>query len=93
MLARCYQMLKQFDKGIAESEECITIAKERGDRAKQGKVTRELGVCVWGLGQSSRAIALSEQAKEIAKEVGDRMGAGKACVSLALCYAGIHELG
>ena len=56
----------------------LTIAKELGDRAGEGRAYGNLGNAFGGLGNFKKAIEYHNQDLTIAKELGDRAGEGRA---------------
>ena len=71
-------------------EKDLSIAKEVGDRAEEGRANGNLGNAYRRLGNFKRAIECQEQHLSIAKEVGDRAGEGRANANLGAAY---HSLG
>ena len=64
----------------------LSIAKEVGDRAGEGKVYGNLGNTYGSLGNFKRAIEYNKLRLSIAKEVGDRAGEGRAYGNLGNTY-------
>ena len=68
----------------------LTIAKELGDRAGEGRAYGNLGIIYRKLGDFKQAITYHNQDLSIAKELGDKAGEGRAYGNLGNAY---HSLG
>ena len=64
----------------------LTIAKEVGDRAGEGRAYGNLGNAYHSLGDFKQAIEYHMLYLTIAKEVGDRAGEGRAYCNLGNAY-------
>jgi tetratricopeptide (TPR) repeat protein len=78
ILGRAYQSLGSFSKALEYHKEHLTMAKEVGDRAGEGRAYANLGNAYRSQGDFSKAIQYHAQELTIAKEVGDRAGEGRA---------------
>ena len=82
--------LGDFQRAIEYYEKYLSIAKDVGDSAGEGKAYRGLGNAYYSLGDVQRAIEYHEKALSIAKDVGDRAGEGRAYCNLGNAH---HSLG
>jgi tetratricopeptide (TPR) repeat protein len=64
--------LGQVEQAIKLYEEALTIAREIGDRRREGFILGRLGNAYRNLGQFEQSIELCEEALTIAHETGDR---------------------
>ena len=64
----------------------LSIAKEQGDRAEEGRAYNNLGVAYYDLGDFQQSIECYRQSLSIAKEQGDRAGKGRAYNNLGVAY-------
>jgi tetratricopeptide (TPR) repeat protein len=85
-LGRAYQNLGSFSKALEYHKEHLTMAKEVGDRAGEGRAYGNLGNAYDSLGDYAKAIEYHTQDLAIAKEVGDRAGEGMAYGNLGIAY-------
>jgi len=69
----------------------LTIAKEVGDRAGEGRAYGNLGNAYHSLGDFKQAIEYHMLVLTIAKEVGDRAGEGGAYCNLATTYMRLRD--
>lgn len=77
-----YGSLKDFETAIDRHEHQLKIAKELGDRLREGRAYGNLGNVHYYLGDIKTAIDYHQRHLEIAKELGDRSGEGKVCSNL-----------
>ena len=78
--------LGDFKQAIEYHMLHLTIAKEVGDRAGEGRAYGNLGNAYQGLGDFKQAIEYHMLHLTIAKEVGDRAGEGRAYGNLGNAY-------
>ncbi|CAH3045348.1 unnamed protein product [Porites evermanni] len=83
-LARAYSFLKYQNQHLS-------IAKEVGNRACEGKAYGSLGDVYHSLKEFQRAIEYNNQHLSIAKDVGDRASEGKAYGNLGNVYHSLEE--
>ena len=69
-----YCGLGQFKRAIEYHQRHLEIAKEMGDKAREGVSYGNLGNAYQGPGQFKTAIEYHQRHLEIAKEVGDKTG-------------------
>ena len=81
-----YCGLGQFKRAIKYHQRHLEIAKEMGDKAREGVSYRNLGNAYQGLGQFKTAIEYHQRHLEIAKEVGDKTGEGRSYSNLGNTY-------
>ena len=79
-----------FQRAIEYDEKDVSITKDVGDRAGEGRAYCNLGNAYHSLGNFQRAIEYHEKHLSIAKDVGDRAGEGRAYGNLGNAY---HSLG
>ena len=70
----------------------LSIAKELGDRAAEGRANRNLGISYLDRRNFDEAIKYHEQELTIAKEVSNRDGEKQACACLGIAYRGRGNL-
>jgi tetratricopeptide (TPR) repeat protein len=71
-LGIAYRDLGQVEKAIKYYEQALVIAREIGDRRREGIWLGNLGIAYRDLGQVEKATEYHEQALEIAQEIGHR---------------------
>ena len=71
-LGNAYQGLRKFQTAIKYHQRQLEIAKEAGDKTKEGRNYCNLGNAYGSLGQFKTAIQYYQRHLEIAKEVGDK---------------------
>jgi len=81
-LGNAYQSLENVSRAIECHKEHVTMAKEVGNWAEEGKAYGNLGIAYRSLGSFSKAIEYHAQHLATAKEVGDRVGKGAAYPNL-----------
>ena len=86
-----YCGLGQFKRAIKYHQRHLEIAKEMGDKAREGVSYRNLGNAYQGLGQFKTAIEYHQRHLEIAKEVGDKTGEGRSYSNLGNTYQGLRQ--
>ena len=79
-----------FKKAIEYHERHLSIAREVGDRAGEGKSYGNLGNAYHSLGDFKKAIEYYQRHLSIARKVGDRAGEGQSYGNLGNAY---HSLG
>ena len=62
--------LKDYKQAIHSFELCLIIAKEMGDRVKEGQMHDDLGKCYFNLKDYKQEIQYYELSLSIAKETG-----------------------
>jgi len=92
ILGIAYQNLGSFSKALEHHKEHLTMAKEVGDRAGEGKAYANLGIAYQSQGDFSKAIEYHAQDLAIAKEVGDRAGEGTAYGNLGNAYQSLGDV-
>jgi len=85
-LGNAYQKLGSFSQALEYHTQDLTIAKEVGNRAEEGRAYANLGNVYQSQGDFSKAIQYSTQHLAFAKEVGDRAGEGVAYGNLGCAY-------
>ena len=85
-LGNAYCSLGKFQEAIEYHNQGLSIAKEVGDRAGEGKAYCNLGNAYHSIGKFQEAIEYHNQHLSIAKEVGDRAGEGMAYRNLGNAY-------
>ena len=85
-LGLAYLQQGQYPEAIELSQQCLTIAREIGDRNTEGKSLVNLGLAYYSQGQYSEAIELFQQSLTIAREIGDRNTEGLSLANLGLAY-------
>ena len=85
-LGNAYQSLGNFKQATEYHHQHLSIAKEVGDRAGEGRAYGNLGNAYQSLGNFKQAIEYHHQHLSIAKEVGDRAGEGAAYGNLGNAY-------
>jgi len=85
-LGLAYLQQGQYPEAIELSQQCLTIAREIGDRNTEGKSLVNLGLAYYSQGQYSEAIELFQQSLTIAREIGDRNSEGLSLMNLGLAY-------
>ena len=76
---------------IAYNIQELSIAKETGDRAAEGRAYCILGNTHQSLGDFKRAIEYQKQYLDIAKEMGDRVAEGAACCNLGNAHRNLGD--
>jgi len=89
-LGLAYYYLGQAEQSINLYEQALIIARETGDRWREGAWLGSLSNAYSSLGQFERAVRLYEQTLVIAREMGDRVGEGRYLGYLGKTY---HSLG
>ena len=79
-------------KDINQHKQRLSIAKELGDRAGEGRAYGNLGNAYQSLGDFKQAVKYQNQHLSIAKEVGDRAGEGRAYVNLGNAYQSLGDM-
>ena len=85
-----YRELGDFNQAIEYYKQYLSIAKELGDRADEGRTYDNLGMVYQTLDDFNQAIEYFKQHLSIAKELGDRADEGSAYNNLGMAY---HKLG
>ena len=85
-LGNAYQRLADFKNALDYHKQDLSIAKEEGNKAREGRAYANLGNAYHGLGDFRIALEYHEQHLSIAKEVGDRAGVGRAYGNLGNAY-------
>ena len=67
----------------------LSIAKDLGDRAEEGRAYSNLGMGYYDLGDYKQAIEYHKQRLSIAKDLGDKAGEGNAYNNLGGAYYGL----
>ena len=67
ILGNAYQNLGNFSKALEHHKECLTMAKEVGDRAGEGRAYGDLGNAYFSQGDYAKAIEYHMQHLAIAK--------------------------
>ena len=80
-----------FKKAIDFHERLLTMAKEDGDRSREGKVYAGLSMIYYKLGDFKKAIDLCERRLKIAKEQEDKTAEGCAYGNLGACYDSLGD--
>ncbi|XP_074635275.1 uncharacterized protein LOC141893773 [Acropora palmata] len=78
-------------KAIQYHEKDLTIAKQIGDRAGEGRAYGNLGNAYQSLGDYQKAIEYHEKDLKIAKQIGDRAGEGRAYGNLGNAYDSLGD--
>jgi tetratricopeptide (TPR) repeat protein len=89
-LGHAYHALGRVEDAIKLYEEALAIAREIGDRRREGFLLGNIGRAYRDLGQVERAIPLLEKALAIAKEVDDPRETSDRLGNLGVAY---HVLG
>ena len=76
---------------IIHHNKSITIAKELGDKAREGHAYSSLGNVYQSMGVFKQAVKYHNQALSIAKELGDRVGEGGAYGNLGNAYDSLGD--
>ena len=90
-LGSSYYMLGQFTEAIDLYEQVVAIARETGNREREGAGLGGLANSYNDLGQLTRAIDLYEQALAIARETGNREHEATWLGNLANSYAALGQ--
>jgi len=69
----------------------LSIAKELGDRAGEGRAYGNLGNAYQSLGDFKQAVEYHNQHLSIAEELGHRAGGGRAYGNLAIAYQSLGD--
>ena len=85
-----YHKLGDFNRAIEYHKQNLSIAKELGDRADEGRAYNNLGMAYHKLGDFNQAIEYHKRYLSIAKELGDRADEGRTYNNLGMAY---HKLG
>ena len=85
-MGNAYHSLGNFKQAIEYYNQPLTIAKEVGSRAGEGRAYANLGNALQSLGNFKQAIEYHNQALTIAKEVGDSAEEGRAYHSLGRAF-------
>ena len=86
-----YDCLADYRRAIAAYKKSLNLAREIGDRHKEGKSLVNMGIAYSNLGEYQQAIELYQQQLEIAREIGDRRGEGLALGNLGGAYSNLGE--
>ena len=78
--------LGDFKQAVKYHNQHLSIAKELGDRAGEGRAYGNLGNAYDSLGDFKQAVKYHNQDLSIAKELGDRAGEGGAYGNLGNAY-------
>jgi tetratricopeptide (TPR) repeat protein len=81
----------KYQKAIQIDEQRLIIARERGDRRREGEALGNLGTANYALGEYRRAIELHQQRLMIAREIRDLRGEGDALGQLGVVYSALDE--
>jgi tetratricopeptide (TPR) repeat protein len=90
-LGRAYYHLGQVKRAIEFYEEALVIARQIGDRWREGIVLGSLGSAYHNLGQYEQAIKLHEEALAIARETSDRWRESAWLGDLGLSYRDLGQ--
>lgn len=91
-LGHAYQHLGQIDQAISFFTRALIIAREIGDRQREGAQLGNLGVVYRGLGQFARAIQYHDQALAIACKIGDRKRESRWLSDQGLAHENLGEI-
>jgi tetratricopeptide (TPR) repeat protein len=91
-LGFAYHAQGQVKRAIKFYKQALVIAKEIGDRQKEGVWLGDLGIAYDSLGQVERAVEFYEQALVIAKEIGDRQNEGAWLGDLGVAYDSVGQV-
>ena len=91
-LGNAYQNLGSFSKALEYHTQDLTMAKEVGDRAREGVAYANLGNAYQSQGDFRKAIEYHTLYLAIAKEVGDRAGEGRAYGNLGIAYQSLGDV-
>ena len=83
-LGKCYSIVEEWDKAIAQFQKSLEIAKQIDDLATRVHSESSIGICFAESGQYAKAIAQFQKSLELAKQIGET---GR--ISLILGYLGI----
>ena len=89
-LGTAYYKLGDFNKATEYHKQDLSIAKELGDRAREGLAQKILGSAYHALGDFNQALECCKQHLSISKQLGDRAREGSAYEKLGSAY---YELG
>ena len=90
-LGLCHYRLGDYRQAIDLDTQALVIARDIGDRYREGGVLGSLGLCHARLGDYRQAIDLDTQALVIARDVGDRYGEGAELGNLGNCHHGLGD--
>ena len=90
-LGKAYYDIAQFKTAIEYHQRALEIAKEVGDKAREGKSYGDLGGTYRSLGQFKTGIKYHQRALEIAKEVGHKAGEGTSYGNLGSAYYSLGQ--
>ena len=71
-MGTAYFSLGEYERSIDLYEQGLSIAREIGDRAREGILLGNLGSAYRNVGKYERAIDLSEKDLAIAREIGNQ---------------------
>ncbi len=91
-LGNGYHALGHVERAIKLYEEALAIAREIGDRRREGVCLGNLGNAYEDLGQVEQAIELYEEALTIAREISDRRNQGALLGSLGFAYRTLGQV-
>jgi len=91
-LGNAYRTLGQVERAINLYEEALAIAREIGERQKEGRILGNLGSAYRALGQFGRAINLYKKALDIARESGNRPEEGIQLGNLGSAYHYLRQV-
>jgi tetratricopeptide (TPR) repeat protein len=86
-----YDCLADYRRAIAAYKKSLSLAREIGDRHKEGNTLVNMGIAHSNLGEYQQAIELYQQQLEIARAIGDRRGEGLALGNLGGAYSNLGE--
>jgi tetratricopeptide (TPR) repeat protein len=92
ILGFCYRLLGQVHRAIDLHEQALAIARETGNRWREGVGLGNLASCYAFVGQIGRAIDLHEQALAIYRETGNRQGEAADLGNLGNRYAELGQV-
>jgi tetratricopeptide (TPR) repeat protein len=91
-LGRSSRALGRFARAIELYEQALGIARDVGDRRREGIQLSYLGTAYRVMGQIQRAVALSEEALAIARETGDRRAESAHLSSVGRGYRALGQI-
>ena len=86
-----FLMISEFKSAIDSFKQALSIAREIGDKQKEGIWLGSLGNAYQNLGDYQKAIDNYEQALSIAREIGDKVNEGGWLGSLGGAYQNLGD--
>ena len=92
MKTSLYRSLGKLDQAVQCHKKSLSILKEVGDKAGEGRSYGNLGNVYYSLGDFQQAIEYHEKHLSIAKEIGDRSAEGSAYCNLGSDYVSLGDV-